>query len=109
MTGGTVRPESRDQEQSQDSSPGREHDRPAEHEVARRLLDSAARLSYDPVTEVDWDTPLDKDFHGVSPEWSTLYGTAYWSELTEPQRRELTRQEAASVASTGIWFEMILQ
>ncbi|WP_442817239.1 diiron oxygenase [Streptomyces sp. NBC_01216] len=109
MTGGTVRPESRDQEQSQDSSPGREHDRPAEHEVARRLLDSAARLSYDPVTEVDWDTPLDKDFHGASPEWSTLYGTAYWSELTEPQRRELTRQEAASVASTGIWFEMILQ
>ncbi|MEU6986634.1 diiron oxygenase [Streptomyces sp. NPDC046324] len=84
-------------------------DRHAEQEVARRLLDSAAKLSYDPATEVDWDTPLDKDFHGASPEWSTLYGTAYWGELTEPQRKELTRQEAASVASTGIWFEMILQ
>ncbi|WP_340558001.1 AurF N-oxygenase family protein [Streptomyces sp. GSL17-111] len=84
-------------------------DRPDEQDVARRLLDSAAQLAYDPPTEVDWETPLDKEFHGASPEWSTLYGTAYWNELTEPQRRELTRQEAASVASTGIWFEMILQ
>jgi hypothetical protein len=58
---------------------------------------------------VDWETPLDKDFHGASPEWSTLYGTAYWQEMTDAQRKELTRQEAASVASTGIWFEMILQ
>ncbi|MFJ5547614.1 diiron oxygenase [Streptomyces sp. NPDC093225] len=81
----------------------------APDDAARRLLDSAALLSYDPATEVDWETPLDKDFHGASPEWSTLYGTGYWHELTEDQRKELTRQEAASVASTGIWFEMILQ
>ncbi|MFF8610440.1 diiron oxygenase [Streptomyces sp. NPDC015346] len=95
MASSTVRPETQD--------------RSAEQDVARRLLDSAAKLSYDPATEVDWDTPLDKDFHGASPEWSTLYGTAYWAELTDAQRKELTRQEAASVASTGIWFEMILQ
>ncbi|MEU6122544.1 diiron oxygenase [Streptomyces sp. NPDC047123] len=80
-----------------------------EGDVARRLLDSAAVLAYDPATEVDWETPLDKNCHGASPEWSTLYGTAYWQEMTEAQRKELTRQEAASVASTGIWFEMILQ
>ncbi|GGT25282.1 membrane protein [Streptomyces kurssanovii] len=84
-------------------------ERPHEQDVARRLLDSAAVLAYDPATEVDWETPLDKDFHGASPEWSTLYGTAYWNELTDARRKELTRQEAASVASTGIWFEMILQ
>ncbi|AYL34235.1 diiron oxygenase [Streptomyces fungicidicus] len=83
--------------------------RPSQDGVARRLLDSSAQLSYDPLTEVDWDTPLDTDFHGASPEWSTLYGTAYWDELTDAQRKALTRQEAASVASTGIWFEMILQ
>ncbi|MER7110318.1 AurF N-oxygenase family protein [Streptomyces sp. NPDC000229] len=82
---------------------------PHAHDVARRLLDSAATLSYDPATEVDWETPLDKNFHGASPEWSTLYGTAYWREMDDAQRKELTRQEAASVASTGIWFEMILQ
>ncbi len=95
MASSTARPETQ----------GRSH----EDDVARRLLDSAATLSYDPATEVDWETPLDKHFHGASPEWSTLYGTAYWNELTEAQRKELTRQEAASVASTGIWFEMILQ
>ncbi|MFF5991310.1 AurF N-oxygenase family protein [Prauserella flavalba] len=77
--------------------------------VARRLLDSSETLSYDPVTEVDWETPLDTSYHGASPEWSTLYGTSYWAEMTPEQQRELTRQEAASVASTGIWFEMILQ
>lgn len=77
--------------------------------TAERLLDSSETLSYDPVVEVDWDTPLDKDFHGMSPEWCSLYGTAYWAELTDEQRKELTRQEAACVASTGIWFEMILQ
>ncbi|WP_432167724.1 AurF N-oxygenase family protein [Streptomyces sp. bgisy031] len=95
MASSTVRPES--------------HELPDERGVSRRLLESAAVLAYDPATEVDWETPLDRDFHGASPEWSTLYGTAYWAELTEEQRKELTRQEAASVASTGIWFEMILQ
>ncbi|MFJ3981050.1 AurF N-oxygenase family protein [Streptomyces fungicidicus] len=91
------------------TSPSEAAGRPFQDGVARRLLDSSAQLSYDPLTEVDWDTPLDTDFHGASPEWSTLYGTAYWDELTDAQRKALTRQEAASVASTGIWFEMILQ
>jgi hypothetical protein len=77
--------------------------------TALRLLDSSAQLSYDPIREVDWDTPLDTAYHGTSPEWSTLFGTAYWNDMTPEQQRELTRQEAASVASTGIWFEMILQ
>jgi hypothetical protein len=95
MASSTVRPS------TQDTRP--------EGDIARRLLHSAAVLAYDPATEVDWETPLDRGFHGASPEWSTLYGTAYWREMTEEQRKELTRQEAASVASTGIWFEMILQ
>ncbi|UQS25891.1 diiron oxygenase [Amycolatopsis thermalba] len=82
---------------------------PDRQSVAQRLLDSSETLSYDPVKEVDWDTPLDTSYHGASPEWCTLYGTAYWNEMTPEQQRELTRQEAASVASTGIWFEMILQ
>ncbi|MFC4494698.1 diiron oxygenase [Streptomyces ovatisporus] len=82
---------------------------PLEDGIARRLLESSEQLSYDPLTEVDWETPLDEDFHGASPEWSTLYGTRYWAEMTDAQRKALTRQEAASVASTGIWFEMILQ
>ncbi|KQS72150.1 diiron oxygenase [Modestobacter sp. Leaf380] len=78
-------------------------------EVSRRLLDSAAQLSYDPTTEVDWDAELDPAHHGLNPQWSTLYGTALWEEMTEQQRVTLTRHEVASIMSTGIWFEMILQ
>ena len=80
-----------------------------EGSIAGRLLRSSEELSYDPLVEVDWDTPLDPAHHGSSPEWSTLYGTPYWHELTEEQRAELTRQESASVACTGIWFELVLQ
>lgn len=81
----------------------------AREDIARKLLESSATLSYDPAQEVDWDTPLNTEDHGASPEWSTLYRTSYWDEMTVAQQRALTRQEAASVASTGIWFEMILQ
>ncbi|MEQ4497485.1 AurF N-oxygenase family protein [Nocardioides kribbensis] len=79
------------------------------HDASQRLLDSSAALSYDPMTEVDWDAPLDPSHYGLNPEWSTLYGTRLWSEMTEQQRVTLTRHEVASIMSTGIWFEMILQ
>ena len=78
-------------------------------EVSQRLLASAARLSRNALTEIDWDAPLEKDKYGCSPEWSTLYGTAYWDEMTEQQRIALTRHETASIMSIGIWFEMMLQ
>lgn len=82
---------------------------PTSHETSQRLLDSSAALSYDPSTEVDWEAPLDPDHFGLNPEWSTLYGTRLWHEMTHEQRVTLTRHEVASIMSTGIWFEMILQ
>lgn len=81
----------------------------ADEDVARRLLESSAMLSYDPSTEIDWDAPLAPDLYGLNPEWSTLYGTALWAEMTVEQRVTLTRHEVCSIMSTGIWFEMILQ
>jgi hypothetical protein len=77
--------------------------------VLERLLSSSATLSYDPEKEVDWDAPLDPLHDGVNPEWCTLYGTDLWERMTPEQRATLTRHEAASVASIGIWFEMLLQ
>ena len=77
--------------------------------VSHRLLASAARLSRNALTEIDWDAPMDPRHYGCSPEWSTLYGTDYWAELTEEQRVRLTRHEFASIMSIGIWFEMLLQ
>jgi hypothetical protein len=81
---------------------------PEREEVARRLLISSAKASYDPLTEIDWDVPVDKDKYAMPPERLSLYGTYLWDRLTEEQRRELSRQEVACVASTGIWFEAIL-
>ncbi|MEH3034341.1 MAG: diiron oxygenase [Aeromicrobium erythreum] len=77
--------------------------------VLERLLSSSATLSYDPEKEVDWDAPLDPLHDGVNPEWCTLYGTELWERMSPEQRATLTRHEAASVASIGIWFEMLLQ
>ncbi|MEV8322838.1 diiron oxygenase [Kitasatospora sp. NPDC058243] len=81
----------------------------ADDDVSKRLLESAATLSYDPSTEIDWDAPLPADHYGLNPEWSTLYGTRLWDEMTEQQRVTLTRHEVCSIMNTGIWFEMILQ
>lgn len=77
--------------------------------VLERLLSSSATLSYDPEREVDWDAPLEPLHDGVNPEWCTLYGTDLWERMSPEQRALLTRHEAASVASIGIWFEMLLQ
>ncbi|AVP70408.1 diiron oxygenase [Rhodococcus hoagii] len=77
-------------------------------ETARRLLASSARKSYDPMVEVDWNAPLPTDKFGLTPEWSTLYGTALWDEMTDEQKIELTKHEAASVSSVGLWFEILL-
>ncbi|AEF39066.1 AurF N-oxygenase family protein [Hoyosella subflava] len=77
-------------------------------ETGRRLLDSAARKSLDPATEIDWEAPLDPSLYGMTPEWSSLYGTELWERMTPEQRITLTNHEAASISGTGIWFEMIL-
>ncbi|GAA1905123.1 AurF N-oxygenase family protein [Williamsia serinedens] len=78
-------------------------------EVAQRLVDSSLVASRNAMTEIDWTAPLDPDKHGCSPEWSALYGTAYWEELTDDQRVRLTRHEMASVMTICVWFEMMLQ
>ncbi|MFL6097170.1 MAG: diiron oxygenase, partial [Blastococcus sp.] len=54
--------------------------------LSARLLGSAAKKSYDPVVDIDWDAAIPEDLYGLSPEWSTLYGTPLWDSLTEEQR-----------------------
>ncbi|KIH97914.1 membrane protein [Streptomonospora alba] len=77
-------------------------------DIAKRLLRSSAKASFDPLVEIDWDAPVDPDLYAIRPERISLYGTELWETLTEDQRKELSRQEIASVASIGIWFETIL-
>ncbi|EMD23093.1 AurF N-oxygenase family protein [Amycolatopsis azurea] len=76
--------------------------------VAERLQRSSARLSYDPDVDVDWQAPLLDGAYGKAPERCSLYGTELWDRLDEDQRSELSRQEAAAAAASGIWFELIL-
>ena len=77
-------------------------------ELSTRLLGSAAKKSYDPVVDIDWAAPLPDGLYGLSPEWSTLYGTPMWNSLSEEQRVTLTIHEYCSISGVGIFFECLL-
>jgi hypothetical protein len=81
---------------------------PSREQTATRLLRGSAEHSYDPLTEIDWAAPLVPGAYWQPPERSSLYGTELWERLTEEQRVELTKHEIASIASVGVWFELIL-
>lgn len=76
--------------------------------MATRLLGSSSKNSYDPQLDIDWDAPLVEDLAYLPFERVSLYGTPLWEQMTPAQRIELSKQELASVASTGLWFEIIL-
>jgi hypothetical protein len=81
---------------------------PAREKTAARLLRSSAKLSLDPMTEIDWDAEQPADMFYCAPETSSLYGTDLWQQMTHAERVALTKHEVASIASVGIWFEEIL-
>ncbi len=76
--------------------------------LAERLLRSSARHSYDPEVDIDWSAPVPADKWGMQPERMSLFGTDLWHGLCEEQQLELSRHEAASLASVGLWFEILL-
>lgn len=84
----------------------------ARERTATRLLRSSSKNSYDPQLDIDWDAPVDgpglDELSFMPFERVSLYGTSLWDELTDEQRMTLARHELASVAGTGLWFEMIL-
>ncbi|MFD6418361.1 diiron oxygenase [Streptomyces sp. NPDC060194] len=77
-------------------------------QVAARLLEASARHSFDPDRELDWDAPMEEGKWYWPPELVSLYDTPLWRRMPEEQRMDLARHEAASLASLGIWFEIIL-
>jgi P-aminobenzoate N-oxygenase AurF len=76
--------------------------------TAERLLNSSARNSYDPEVDIDWSAPIADDRYFLPPERLSLYGTDLWRGMSEAQRIELSKHELCSIASVGIWFEVIL-
>ena len=77
-------------------------------EMSSRLLRSSAKRSYDPVVDIDWAADVPADLYGLSPEWSSLYGTPLWDEMSHDQRVTLTVHEYCSISGVGIWFEVLL-
>ncbi|MGW4237911.1 AurF N-oxygenase family protein [Streptomyces sp. NPDC004749] len=77
-------------------------------QVAARLLEASAKHSFDPDRELDWDAPAEDGKWFWPPELVSLYDTPLWRRMPEEQRMDLARHEAASLASLGIWFEIIL-
>jgi hypothetical protein len=58
--------------------------------------------------ESDWSAPLLPDKSFILEQRCSLYRTTLWQQLTPEQRTELGKHEVASVASTGIWLEIML-
>ena len=76
--------------------------------TAERLLKSSSKNSYDPLLDIDWDAPVADGMAFMPLERVSLYGTPMWDAMTDEQRVELSRHELASIAGTGLWFEIIL-
>jgi len=81
---------------------------PERERTAARLLKSAAKVSFNPQTEVDWAAPQPAEIRYEPERCCSLYGTELWAAMTPEQRATLTKHEVASIASVGIWFEEIL-
>lgn len=81
---------------------------PPRERTAERLLRSSAKASFDPLTDIDWQAPLQPGRWFTPARRVSLYGTALWERMSEQQRIDLSRHEVASIASVGIWFEEIL-
>ena len=73
-----------------------------------RLLKSSAKQSYDPEVDLDWEAPEVPGLWWMQPERMSLYGTPLWETLSEEQRILLSKHEVASIASVGLWFEIVL-
>lgn len=76
--------------------------------TAERLLKSSADKFYDPEVDIDWNAPLVEGKYFQPEHRISIYGTPLWDKLTPEQRVELGKHELASVASSGIWFEVLL-
>jgi hypothetical protein len=76
--------------------------------TAARLLKISAGNSYDPEVDIDWDAPQPAGLMYAPERRMSLFGTPMWERLTTEQRIELSKHEVASIASIGVWFEVLL-
>lgn len=75
---------------------------------AAQLVAASARTTLDPFENIDWDRPIDDSAFHTPPELLSLFGTAIWDRMTEPERMTYSRHETAAIYGAGIWFENAL-
>jgi hypothetical protein len=75
---------------------------------AARLVTASERLSFDPMTEIDWTQDIGDTHLHLPAEYLPLYGTPQWDAMTEQERFAYSRHECAALCGAGIWFENIL-
>ena len=80
----------------------------AREAIAERLIRASNQKSFNPEIDVDWSAPLEPGMFFMPEHRVSLYGTPTWDRLSREQRVELSRHELASIASVGIWFEVVL-
>ena len=76
--------------------------------IPDRLLKSTAKQAYEPEVDLDWDAPMVDGLWAMQPERLSLWGTPTWERLSDEQQHTLATHEVASIASVGLWFELIL-
>jgi len=75
---------------------------------SRQLVAASERTTLDPFREIDWSVPIDDSAFHLPPELLSLFGTAQWDAMSEPERIEYSRHETAALCGAGIWFENVL-
>lgn len=73
------------------------------------LLASATRLSFDPRKLSEEANLDDTSLYGMSAQWSILYNTPTWQQMTHRERVNLTRCEVSHYLATAVWLEVALQ
>ncbi|CAO0834797.1 Diiron oxygenase OS=Streptomyces microflavus OX=1919 GN=G3I39_29670 PE=4 SV=1 [Streptomyces microflavus] len=70
-------------------------------QIAARLLESSAKHSFDPDTELDWDSAVEEGKWFWPPELLSLYDTPMWHRMSEEQRLDLSRHEGGAHATAA--------
>ena len=74
-----------------------------DYEQAIDKLCALSRTNYrSPYGAFDWPATLDDDVWCMAPELISIHGTAQYEALTEPQRKRLSRYEAANFFSVSV-------
>ncbi len=78
------------------------------NQLAARLNAKSREGFYNVYESFDWPETLASDFLAVPLEYTTLYGTEVWSDLSDEQKRKLTITDTANLFSNTLNGERLV-